>query len=188
MRAVLLNGSRTDNSVVDEMAISVGETLVKQGLNVTSYTLRDHKIGYCIGCFGCWTKSPGECVIKDDNREIAEDIIQGDLLVFVTPIVFGGYSAELKRMVDHLIPLISPFFRKLHTETHHRMRYSHYPNLLAVGSLPAPDPRQESIFHELVRRNAISLGDAESRSLVWYESDTLATIDELMHDELEVLR
>ena len=25
----------------------------------------DGKIKPCIGCFGCWTKTPGECVIRD---------------------------------------------------------------------------------------------------------------------------
>ena len=30
-------------------------------------------INRCIGCFGCWIKTPGECVIKDDYNKISYD-------------------------------------------------------------------------------------------------------------------
>ena len=31
-------------------------------------------INRCIGCFGCWIKTPGECVIKDDYNKMSEKI------------------------------------------------------------------------------------------------------------------
>ena len=41
------------------------------------------KIANCIGCYGCWTKTPGKCVIRDDAVKIYPDIAKSDkLLVF----------------------------------------------------------------------------------------------------------
>jgi multimeric flavodoxin WrbA len=28
--------------------------------------LREKKVKNCIGCFTCWSKTPGECIHKDD--------------------------------------------------------------------------------------------------------------------------
>lgn len=27
------------------------------------------RIANCVGCFGCWTKTPGRCVIRDDAAD-----------------------------------------------------------------------------------------------------------------------
>jgi len=50
-----------------------------------------------MGCFGCWNKTPGTCVMKDDSAKIAKAVVNSDLLIFLTPITFGGYSSELKK-------------------------------------------------------------------------------------------
>lgn len=28
------------------------------------------RIANCVGCFGCWTKTPGRCVIRDDAARV----------------------------------------------------------------------------------------------------------------------
>ena len=28
------------------------------------------KIAHCVGCFGCWTKTPGRCVIREGARRV----------------------------------------------------------------------------------------------------------------------
>ena len=36
------------------------------GAEVDTVNLREKKIKNCIGCFTCWTKTPGQCIHKDD--------------------------------------------------------------------------------------------------------------------------
>jgi hypothetical protein len=78
-------------------------------------------------------------------------------VVFLTPVTFGGYSAELKKAVDHLIVTNLPFFRTVNGETHHSPRYRRHANLLVVGTLPERDEESEAIFATLVERNSINM-------------------------------
>ncbi len=114
------------------------------------------KLAHCIGCFGCWVKTPGECIHKDAGREIARDVITSHTAVLLSPVVFGGYSASLKYMVDRFIPLIHPNMMMLNGETHHRVRYSRYPRIVGLGLQPEYDEVSARVFKILVGRNALN--------------------------------
>lgn len=102
-------------------------------------------------------QTPGVCVIDDAGRDVARAFIQSDLVIFLTPVAFGGYSSELKKAVNRLICVLSPFFVKIEGEVHHRPRYERYPRLVGVGVLPQADAESERIFTTLVGRNAINM-------------------------------
>ena len=46
---------------------------------------------HCTGCFGCRNKTPGMRVMKDDSATIAKAFVNSNLLIFLTPLTFGGY-------------------------------------------------------------------------------------------------
>lgn len=119
--------------------------------------LRDERLAFCQGCFECWTKTPGVCRADDAGRTIAQATIGSHLAVWLTPVTFGGYSSQLKKAVDRLIGLISPFFALIDGETHHEPRYERYPAMLVLGHLPEFDPEQARVFVHLAHRNAINL-------------------------------
>jgi multimeric flavodoxin WrbA len=154
MNAVVLDGS------IDEANRSILATLTQaiaeSGHTAEVIALREKTIAPCLGCFGCWVKTPGECVIDDDGRAVAQAAVRSDILVYVTPVTFGGFSSELKKAVDRLIPNISPFFAKVQGETHHRRRYARSPSLIGLGVLPQPDREAEAIFKTLVEHNALN--------------------------------
>ena len=102
-------------------------------------------------------QTPGLCRIDDDGREVTTAMLASDLVVYLSPITFGGYSSELKKAIDRSICLVSPFFTRIGGEIHHRARYDHYPSLLGVGVLPAPDLAQEQLFARLLVRNSLNL-------------------------------
>jgi NAD(P)H-dependent FMN reductase len=157
MRAILLNGSQENNSTGDLTRSVLTQELKTRGWEVEHILLREQKIGNCAGDFFCWVRNPGICNVNDDNRTIAEAIMKSDLLVYLTPITFGGYSSTLKRMVDHQIQNLSPYFSKIEGETHHQKRYARYPDFLAIGWMQEADPQSEAIFRQLCRRNAINM-------------------------------
>ena len=140
METIVLNGARTGDLKVDEASETLTAIL---GTQAAVFKLREITIADCMGCFGCWIKTPGECVIDDAARDIAKKLMHTDLTVFVTPIVFGGYSYELKKILDRQICRELPFFTKVNGEVHHQPRYAKHANLVALGVLPKPDVESE---------------------------------------------
>ena len=44
----------------------------------------DGKYAPCQGCFGCWTRHPAECAMKDKLKQACRVVGQADELVIVT--------------------------------------------------------------------------------------------------------
>src|SRR5512147_1508599 len=120
MRAVILNGARHGEVSVDQAQRVLDEELSARAWSVDPWLLREFDIEPCQGCFECWVRSPGSCSRSDTANRIAGAVIRSDMTVLLTPITFGGYSSELKKAADHLIPLLSPMFRSVHGGVLHR--------------------------------------------------------------------
>ena len=68
-------------------------------------------IEYCKGCFAC-KRNGGTCVHNDDMREILEEILDSDLLLFSYPLYCYGMPAPLKALIDRTMPLSSMAMQK----------------------------------------------------------------------------
>jgi len=156
MKATILNGEHEGDELSTAVQQTLSEILVVQGWTVDSFVLHERTIRPCAGCFGCWIKTPGKCVMEE-TADIAQSFVQSDLAVFLTPVTFGGYSSELKKAVDHLIGKILPFFCTIDGETHHKPRYEAYPRLLVIGVLDRRDAEIERLFTKIALRNAINM-------------------------------
>lgn len=166
MKALILNGALKEDTSMDEINKFTEEILTVKGYEVESILLHEREIGECLGCFGCWIKTPGICVIDDFGRVVTEKIIKSNVVIYLTPVVFGGYSSELKKALDRIIPLLLPFFKKINGEVHHKERYDRYPKAIALGVLTEEDRDMEEIFRNLIKRN----------SLNWYNSFSGGTV------------
>lgn len=180
MKAVILDGSRNNDETVDAISQAVVEQLSSASWNVETIVLRHKRISGCIGCFGCWIQTPGICVIDDDGREIAKQAAQADLLIFLTPVTFGGYSSELKKALDRCLPVLLPYFTLVNGEVHHRMRYKRRQRLAVVGVQTSPDIGSTHIFETLVERNAVNFHSPAHGSAVIIHASRAQEIGERM--------
>ena len=57
--------------------------------------LNQLRIANCRGCFGCWVKTPGRCVIRDDAVSVYPLIARSSDLIYVSRI-FCGLEQRLK--------------------------------------------------------------------------------------------
>jgi multimeric flavodoxin WrbA len=155
MKAVIFDGSREGDLTFNTIETSLANRLTAEGWEVESIELRKMQIAGCLGCFCCWIKTPGICVIDDDGRETTRKAIQSDLLVFLTPVTFGGYSSELKKAIDRIIPISLPYFESYKGQIHHKKRYKKYPKLLVIG-VQEPGLEGEETFLALAERNRLN--------------------------------
>lgn len=77
----------------------------------------------CVGCFGCWTKTPGRCVVHDGYDETPRLIHEADEVVVMTRYTYGGFSPFVKNVFDRAIGVVLPYFELAEGEMHHRRRY-----------------------------------------------------------------
>ena len=178
MKALLLDGTRAGQESPNDLPETIADELTNAGWDVESLNLKRMRIAYCLGCFQCWTKTPGVCRMNDDGREVARRIVASDLVVLFTPVTFGGYSSEIKKALDRVICVVSPFFMKVGGEIHHKPRYERYPRIIGLGVLPEPDDESEAIFQTLVRRNALNLHAPGCGAAVVYDNDEAAVVRE----------
>ncbi len=154
MKALIFDGAQNGKTGLDPIRSLVEEEIAAAGWEVETLPLRDMDIAPCVGCFRCWTETPGICVIDDTGREVTRKLVRSDLLVILTPVTFGGYSSEVKKALDRSLGWMLPYFTKVDGHTHHKPRYKRYPVLIAIGTIPAEDPELVTLFRDLVDRNA----------------------------------
>lgn len=85
----------------------------------------DGALKNCTGCFGCWVKTPGACVIRDTYGDMGQLLARCDEVVLVSRCCYGGPSPFVKGVLDRSISYIHPYFAMKGGEMHHRRRYEH---------------------------------------------------------------
>ncbi|RJS78658.1 flavodoxin family protein [Methanophagales archaeon] len=159
MKITILNGNpNADNVKFDNYLKELSDLLESSNHTVTILKLREMDIRYCLGCFGCWVKTPGECIVADDSRDICREYINSDFVLFASPIIMGFTSTLLKKAHDKLIPLIHPYLEIVRNEFHHLARYEKYPRIgLLLEKSKSADKRDIKIISGIYMRDAINL-------------------------------
>jgi multimeric flavodoxin WrbA len=183
MKAVILNGMRAGDSFTSSVQRRLTDLLEEKGWAVEPFPLHGLDVKPCGGCFGCWLQTPGRCLMSDTN-EVAAAVTRCDLTVYLTPVTFGGYSSHLKKVVDHFIFFILPFFKTVDGETHHVPRFRQGAKLLVIGTMNEHDAESEAIFTSLAGRNAINLSPPRWSAGVLVEEQGLEAARDQMRDLL----
>jgi multimeric flavodoxin WrbA len=165
MKAMLVDGSFSGDILSQKVLGMARIQLGARGVDVDEIVLREKAMHDCIGCFGCWVKTPGLCIFDDFGREYARMEMETDVVVAITPVTYGGYSSLLKRAMDRQICVLLPYMKSRDGETHHPLRYRYYPKLLVIGTLAGPSDGLERTFSKLVARNGIN-GNTKADSLL----------------------
>jgi multimeric flavodoxin WrbA len=157
MKITILNGNPAP-SPFDITLAGLSATLQAEGHSLTQFDLRDLSLRYCIGCWGCWVKTPGQCS-NGDATCLAMDraVINADFVLWAAPLKMGFPSSLLKMALDKHLPLIHPYMVVDHGESHHRKRYAHYPRVgLLLEKEAGTDAGDLQIVSDICCRTALN--------------------------------
>lgn len=142
--------------------------------------LSNLRISNCVGCFGCWTKTPGKCVIRDDAVKVYPVIAKSEEVIYVSKIKYGCYDTVMKTMLERAIPIQQAFIRLLDGESHHVQRDVAKKNavIIAYGNI---EKEEQEVFKRLIERNAHNM-NFKSFKVIFVDEQNL---EEVVMQEVE---
>lgn len=155
MKALILNAFPSEkNPNIEEI---IKSELKENGWQYEILALGDQDVKPCASCGTCATKTPGLCPQKDGMEKILAKWAQSQLVILFTPMSFGGYHSDLKKVIDRLLPLKTAYFTIHRGELHHENRYKSMPSLLTIGITAEENTQEREAFRYLTERNASNL-------------------------------
>lgn len=104
---LVLVGSPRRNGNSDMLADAFIKGAEKAGHSVTRIQAAAHKVNGCLGCEKCWSDG-NHCVQKDDMSKIYSALEKCSLLVFVTPLYYYSWPAQIKAVLDRTFTYANP--------------------------------------------------------------------------------
>ena len=148
MKVLALNSSpRGDGQSKTELLLThLVKGMREVGAEVEVVELRKKTVKHCIGCYTCWTKTPGICIHKDDmTNELFPKWRASDLVIYATPLYHFTLNATMKAFIERTLPFLEPYLEDHGGETAHPARFKH-PKVvfLSVAGFP-----EISVFAQL---------------------------------------
>ena len=126
-------------------------------------------IHHCIGCFGCWVKTPGKCVIHDGFEETGIQMSKCHELILISQCYYGGVSPFIKMVQDRAISYIHPDFVIRQGEMHHKRRYKNVISLSAYFYGENITDIEKETAQNFIEANAVNY-DAIVNNVSFYKS------------------
>lgn len=111
-------------------------------------------IRHCVGCFGCWVKTPGKCVIHDGYENTGIDMGACSELILVSRCCYGSVSPFIKMVQDRAISYAHPDFVIRGGRMHHKRRYKNIISLSAYFYGDGITQAERDTAEKIVRANA----------------------------------
>lgn len=145
------------NLIIHDLSKEQWEALAFPLKEETKIIDNSGKIKKCMGCFGCWLKTPGRCVIPDEYQRMGELAAKTEELTIISKCSFGSYSSFVKNVLDRSISYVLPFFEIREGKMHHRKRYDNQFLMRVIFYGSDITEEEKETAKELVKANAVNL-------------------------------
>jgi hypothetical protein len=143
--------------ILHDLDIQTAESLLCDVPNAQVFSAR-RKMAKCIGCFGCWLRTPGLCIMHDGAQFLGGQIACCDEFIIISKNFYGGFSKEIKNALDRSISFVLPFFEIRNREQHHQARYSKRGKIKAcIYCSSEVSDADKAILAEITKANCINM-------------------------------
>lgn len=158
MRAYMVSDGEFLTARQSELNQIISRFLSEHGFAVSQKVIARDELAFCRGCFDCWTKAPGECAIHDSIADINRACMTSDVVVYLCPVVFGQFSANIKSAVDRWLPNMLPFFTtRKDGSTMHPPRYPDYPKQIFLAYGDSLTDEEAKVFSDITMKHRSSV-------------------------------
>ncbi len=116
--------------------------------------LREQSINKCIGCWSCWVKTPGRCVMKDQMADSYNDYVNSDTVILVMDTAQGFINYQAKAFLDRTIPHYHPYIEMVDGECLHVARYERYPDMVFYFDPQGLTDQEDQVTEDYLYRTA----------------------------------
>jgi multimeric flavodoxin WrbA len=104
-RILILDGSPKKNGKTASLKNAFIEGAKLAGNEVSDLYLHKMNIKGCLACDACKLGKAERCVQKDDMDSVFDEMIKAEVVVFVSPMMWGNVSAQLRMGTDRFYAL-----------------------------------------------------------------------------------
>lgn len=166
--------------VSDDKKQSVGkrvyELIQSKGLETEYISTAGLNIKPCYSCGGCSTKSFGKCILNDDMDPILRKLIRTDTLILVTPVTWGSYSSDVKKVLDRTAIIGDSHYYVKKGELIKGMRCN-IKHMFAIGVKDNCSSEEKDAFTTLLREN-VAIMDISGKAFVVNEDSKIESMVE----------
>jgi hypothetical protein len=140
MKVLAFNSSPRKEKGISEIVMNLFfEGAEEAGAETERHYVCDLDVKGCLGCFACWTETPGRCVHRDDMDWIIPRWGEADVIYLGTPIYNYNITHYLQRLTERMLPTTLHYMEEIEGLTRHPERHERRPSktvLAAVAGFP----------------------------------------------------
>ncbi len=111
-------------------------------------------ISNCVGCFGCWVKTPGICVLKDGYDNMGISMGNCDEMIIISECCYGSVSPFVKTVQDRAISYFHADFEIRNDMMRDKVRYDNTITLSAYFYGKDISTKEKETAIEIIKANA----------------------------------
>lgn len=118
MKVLVINGSpkgkgsnsyKLTKAFLEGMKLEIERLEGEDQIQVEELQVNRLDLKPCLGCFSCWNKTPGQCCIQDDMKQVIEKLLWADVTIWSFPLYYFTVPGGLKNLIDRQLPMVLPF-------------------------------------------------------------------------------